>query len=87
MAALEDMDTWLGEGGSLEQHHTFCRLVFSICCSVMDLMALVCLRAESAQVAIFDATNSTEQRRQVLVSAYAVFLLHLIFASACWFNL
>ena len=27
------------------------------------------MHAESAQVAIFDATNSTEQRRQLLVSA------------------
>lgn len=27
----------------------------------------VCCNADSAQVAIFDATNSTEKRRQVLV--------------------
>ncbi len=29
-----------------------------------------CCNADSAQVAIFDATNSTEQRRQLLVSTH-----------------
>ena len=30
-----------------------------------------CCNADSAQVAIFDATNSTEQRRQLLVSPHS----------------
>ena len=30
-----------------------------------------CCNADSAQVAIFDATNSTEQRRQLLVSSHS----------------
>ena len=34
------------------------------------LLKVVWCNADSAQVAIFDATNSTEQRRQLLVSSH-----------------
>ncbi|BDA46799.1 6-phosphofructo-2-kinase/fructose-2,6-bisphosphatase 4 [Coccomyxa sp. Obi] len=51
MAALEDMDTWLGE--------------------------------ESAQVAIFDATNSTEQRRQLLRNRFHGKWQYLFIESIC----
>ena len=73
-AALDDMENWLATGVAGSFLHNICKLYghdlpnvhLTLDIAAHVLLLLVC-HADEAQVAIFDATNSTEERRSKLV--------------------